>query len=136
MILLDSNVVIDLLGATGTYHEWARRAVRNQRGQQLCVNSVIASEIAVRMTGFEQLQACLAAFDLKWADLSLAASWRAAQAHAQYLRNNGRQRVVLPDLLIGAHAAVEGARVLTRDPRRFRTYFPELDLITPETDND
>jgi hypothetical protein len=136
MILLDSNVIIDLLGSTGEFQAWAKETVRRLRGDRLFVNSVVASEIAVRMQDIEQLRNCLAVFDLHWADMSLSVSWRAARAHAQYLHNNGKQRAILPDLLIGAHAAVEEARVMTRDPRRFRTYFPELELITPENEHD
>lgn len=63
-------------------------------------------------------------------------AFRAGRAFEAFIRNGGRRGVMLPDLLVGAHAATLGATVLTRDPRRFRTYFPEVELITPETEND
>ena len=132
MILVDSNVAMDALNPQATHHEWSTLRLLDIRGEDPFINHVVVAELSVRATSFEQLEMMLSALDLPIHPLDDSIAWRAGQAFADWIDNGGRRGALLPDFLIGAHASVTGARVLTRDPRRFRSYFPELDLILPE----
>lgn len=136
MILVDSNILIDAIEPHSAFHAWSSEQLVAANAVGGFVNPIVVGEISPRFSLFEDLLGVLEACALPVRDITLDVSWRAGRAHLEWIRNGGRRGSLLPDLLIGAHAAVENACVLTRDPRRFRTYFPELELITPETEND
>lgn len=132
MILVDSNILIDAIDPHSPFHDWSSERLLGAIDAGGFINPIVVGEISPRFSVFDDLLAVLDSFALPVRDLSLDVSWRAGRAHLDWIRNGGRRGSLLPDLLIGAHAAVENARILTRDPRRFLTYFPELDLILPE----
>ncbi|WP_404480614.1 type II toxin-antitoxin system VapC family toxin [Novosphingobium sp. BL-52-GroH] len=136
MILVDSNILIDAIEPGAAYHDWSHEQLGRAIGEGAFIDPIVVGEISPRFSAFADLAAVLEALALPIKDLTLEVSWRAGRAHLEWLRNGGRRGSLLPDLLIGAHAVVENARILTRDPRRFRTYFPELDLILPEQTDD
>jgi len=109
-------------------------ADRVDRG--LFINAIVVAEIGSRFATLEDLDDALREISLPVVELSTHASWLAGRAYLEWVRNGGRRGALLPDLLIGAHASAEGATVLTRDSRRFRTYFPQLELIVPDIDDD
>ena len=136
MILVDSNILIDAIEPRSPDHVWSSTQLSLAIGSGAFINPIVVGEVSPRFSAFEDMLGVLDTFAVPVRDLTLEVSWRAGQAHLEWIRNGGRRGSLLPDLLIGAHAAVENACILTRDPRRFRTYFPELNLITPETTDD
>ncbi len=134
MILIDSNVLIDIIEPLSPYHAWssAQFAMAVESGG--FINPIVVGEISPRFSTLEDLLDVLGTFAVPIKEITVDVAWRAGRAHLAWIRNGGRRGSLLPDLLIGAHAAVEGAAVLTRDPRRFRSYFPDVTLITPENE--
>lgn len=136
MILVDSNILIDAIEPGSPFHDWSSDRLLQAVEEGAFIDSIVVGEIAPRFSTFADLVGVLDSFALPVRDITLDVAWRAGRAHLAWIRNGGRRGSLLPDLLIGAHAVVENARILTRDPRRFRTYFPELDLILPEQTDD
>lgn len=136
MILIDSNILIDALEPESLHHGWSLDRLTNSLRRGAFINTIVASEISPRFLTLEDLAITLESLAIPVRDLTLSAAWLAGRAYLTWIRNGGRRGTILPDILIGAHASSENASVLTRDPRRFRTYFPELELITPETHDD
>ena len=99
----------------------------------LVINPVIWSELAASPLSEQQLSLSLDWLDLKREPLSYDVAFRAGKAHLLYRRNGGQRERTLPDFFIGAHAAVRSHRLLTRDAIRYRSYFSDLDIISPET---
>jgi predicted nucleic acid-binding protein len=131
--LVDSNVLIDVLSGNAEWAEWSEGAIR-QAGAQgpLVINEVIYAEVSARYSRIEVFDRELAADIFQREHTPWPAAFLAGKAFVEYRRRGGRRRSPLPDFFIGAHAAVAGLRLLTRDPGRYRTYFPTLDLIAPE----
>lgn len=136
MILVDSNVAIDVLDSSSDFHDWAVDQIADASNEGCFFNHIVVAELAVRAQSTDELGRMLGVLGIPIDPLDNEVSFRAGQAFKAWIMNGGRRAALLPDFLIGAHASVRKARVLTRDPRRFRTYFPELELILPETDND
>jgi len=97
----------------------------------LAINPVIYAEISMSFSTLEALDDVVVTMALELREIPRPALFLAAKAYAQYRRRGGTKLQVLPDFFIGAHAAVEGWPLLTRDASRFRTYFPTLDIVTP-----
>lgn len=99
----------------------------------MIINQIIFSEFSLRFRSLDEVEDALPPDEFRREGLPWSAAFAASRAFALYRRDGGRREMVLPDFLIGAHAAIRGYSLLTRDLRRFRTYFPTVDLITPET---
>ncbi|HET7293201.1 MAG TPA: type II toxin-antitoxin system VapC family toxin, partial [Vicinamibacteria bacterium] len=132
VILVDTNVFVDVWSHDPTWAAWSEQMLaRAAEAGPLAVNPIIYAELCL---GFEEesgLDETLADAGIKRLPLPYQATWPAARAFAAYRKRGGRRHAPLPDFFIGAHAVVEGLTLLTRDPRRYRTYFPELRLIAP-----
>lgn len=100
-------------------------------GSKLIINPVIYGEVSIRFEAIEDLDAALPASMFNREAIPFEAAFLAGKAFAAYRRRAGVKISPLPDFLIGAHAAIRGYRLLTRDTARYRTYFPRLQLITP-----
>jgi predicted nucleic acid-binding protein len=132
-ILVDSNILLDMLGG-GEGIGWTRgKLVRHGAESDLVVNPIVWSEIGARYASEEELEDALKGLELEREPLPFAAAWRAGRAHALYRSRGGARERTLPDFLIGAHAEVAGHALLTRDPARYRSYFPDIDIIAPDT---
>jgi predicted nucleic acid-binding protein len=129
---VDSSVLLDVFTEDPTWLAWsqAQLTAAAQRGA-LVLNAVVLAEIAPRFSRVEALRASLPSMAIV-ESIPLAASFLAGHAHADYRRAGGRREAILPDFLIGAHAAVSGRRLLTRDLRRVATYIPGAVLIKPD----
>lgn len=132
MVLVDTNVLIDVLQDDPRWAEWSIGQLRAQaRIQQLAINAVIYAEISLSFSTLEALDEVVQTLGLHVREIPRPALFLAAKAFAQYRSRGGSRQQVLPDFFIGAHAAVEGWPLLTRDASRFRTYFPTLEVVTP-----
>ncbi len=132
MLLVDTNVLVDVLQDDP---QWATCSIGQLRAQasvhQLAINPIVYAEISLSFSTLEGLDAAVSTLGLVMRDVPRPALFLAAKAFAQYRKRGGSRPQVLPDFFIGAHAAVEGWPLLTRDARRFRTYFPTLEVIAP-----
>jgi predicted nucleic acid-binding protein len=133
VILVDTNVLVDVLTDAPNWAEWSIIALRNQSADQpLIINEVVYAELAVRITSEAELDAALATLRVRLERIPKSALFRAGKAFRDYRRMGGTRTGVLPDLFIGAHAEISGLPLLTRDVRRYRTYFSGVKLIAPE----
>ena len=132
IVLVDSNVLLDVLTDD---ENWGNRSAgalaRATSTASLAVNPIIYAEVSVGFVRIEELDEALPAEDYIRLALPWAAAFLAGKCFVRYRRAGGPRRSPLPDFYIGAHAAVSGLRLLTRDARRYRTYFPQLDVMTP-----
>lgn len=132
-VLVDSNIFLDMFQG-GPASGWSRsNLVREGSVAALVVNPVIWSEISVRFPTEADLAESLAGLAVHKAQIPYEAAFAAGKAHLAYRQNGGSHDRTLPDFLIGAHAQVAGHRLLTRDATRYRSYFPDLDIIAPDT---
>lgn len=132
MTLVDSNVVIDVLTADPVWLDWSAHALRTAQDQGApCISDVTFAELSARYTSEHELQRDLGTLALRLERTPQAALFLAGRAFAEYRGAGGPRTSLLADLFIGAHAEAAGLPILTRDPRRFRAYFPSVTLITP-----
>jgi predicted nucleic acid-binding protein len=130
----DSNVLLDVIGRPTDWAAWSIRQLKYcYETGTLVLNQVVYAEIARELDSREALDLTLERLRIEKEQVPFEACFSAGQAHRAYRRNGGRRERVLPDFLIGAHAAHGGYRVLTRDAQRYRAYFPEVDVIAPDT---
>lgn len=132
MTLIDTNVLLDVLTGDARWLPWsnAQLDAAAVRGD-LIINDVVFAELSVGYRTIEALEAVLAEVRLIVAPMPRAALFLAAKVFQRYRASGGSRTGVLPDFFIGAHAATMGVPLLTRDARRYRTYFPRLELVTP-----
>jgi predicted nucleic acid-binding protein len=131
-VLVDSNVILDVATEDSRWYGWSSRQLHEASEQHtLVINPVIYAEVSIAFERIEDLDATLPADFFRREPLPWEAAFLAGKCLLRYRRAQGRQRSPLPDFFIGAHAAVRGMALLTRDVRRYRTYFPRLQLITP-----
>ena len=131
MVLVDSDVLIDVLTDDPVWHEWSsEQLTRLGNSRQLAINPLIFAEISMAFPDQAQLDAALPA-TLVRLPLPESAAFMAGRAFLQYRRRGGTRRSPLPDFYIGAHAAAEGHAIVTRDAVRYRTYFPDVAVIAP-----
>jgi len=131
-ILVDSNVLLDLMTEDAKWFAWSAAAVERAADRfRLVINPIIYAEVSVRYSRIEDLDATLprAMFDRE--ALHYEAAFLAGKSFLSYRRRGDAKRSPLPDFFIGAHAAIAGYQLLTRDAARYRTYFPKLTLIAP-----
>lgn len=131
-VLVDSNVLLDIATDDPRWADWSSRAVEAAaHSARLVINPVIYAEVSVGFDRIEDLDQSLPASIYRREPLPFDAAFLAGKAFLVYQRRGGQKWTPLPDFYIGAHAAIAGYRLLTRDAKRYRTYFPTLELICP-----
>jgi hypothetical protein len=132
MILVDTNVLIDVLEDDP---QWAGCSIGQLRAQaqvhELAINPIVYAELSLAFERWEQLDAAVGQLALEFEEIPRSALFLAGKAFARYRAAGGARTTVLPDFLIGAHAAVRAMPILTRDPRRYAAYFPTVRVIAP-----
>jgi len=130
--LVDSNVIIDYLNLDGEWADWSA-AMLSKAAEQgaVAINPVIYAEVSATYSSIEDVETALPHEYFVRATLPWEAAFLAGRSYREYRRRGGAKRSPLPDFYIGAHAAVTGMTLLTRDARRYRTYFPKLKIIAP-----
>lgn len=133
MLLVDTNILIDVLQDDRAWADWSIAQLRAQaQVHALAINPVIYAELSLSFDSYEALDAALAGMDLTVAELPRPALFLAGKAFVRYRREGGARQNVLSDFFIGAHAAVQDWPLLTRDVKRYRNCFPTVRLIAPE----
>ncbi|WP_275784905.1 type II toxin-antitoxin system VapC family toxin [Pararhizobium gei] len=132
--LVDTNVLVDVAVRDPNWLNWSRaHLLAAAKLGALVINPVVYAEFSVRYSHIEDVDRLLPEAEYSRENLPWTAAFAAGAAFRKYrLAGGGRERV-MPDFLIGAHAAIRGHTLLTRDPKGYRAYFPLVDLITPET---
>lgn len=137
MILIDSNVVIDILNRDPAWFDWSMvRLERAAAAGPLAINPVVVAEAAPRFGNLEAFITTMKDLGIDHLPLDADAAFHAGAAFQRYrqARPTTASKAILADFLIAGHAQALNATVLTRDPRFYSSYFPDLTLITPETD--
>jgi len=131
-MLVDTNVLVDVLENDPDWADWSIAQLRAQsRVFQLVINPIIYSELSLAFSTVEALEQVLDKMELRMLEIPRPALFLAGKAFVQYRRSRGIKSNVLGDFFIGAHAAVSGLPVLTRDTRRYKNYFPTVRLVAP-----
>ncbi len=132
MILVDSNVIIDVASGDRVWRDWSRSALAKAAdSDEIAINPIIYAEISAGFATIQSLDAHLGDGAFRRLPLPYEAGFIAGRAFVDYRRRGGQRASPLPDFYIGAHAAVAGLSLLTRDPRRYASYFPRVRLISP-----
>ena len=132
-LLVDSNILLDMFTDDLVWSEWSESMLARYSGtHSLYINSVIYSEISIGFARIEELEEVLAEGGIAMHPIQKEALFLAGKVFLQYRRAKGNKRSPLPDFYIGAHAAVAGMALLTRDVARFQSYFPSVDVISPK----
>jgi predicted nucleic acid-binding protein len=132
--LVDTNVLLDLVTDDQRWADWSVAQLESASlAGPLVINDVVYAELAVRYDRIEDLDEFLDEASLEMAPMPRAALFLAGKVFTRYRRAGGSRTGVLPDFFIGAHAAVSQLSLLTRDVSRYRTYFPSLRLIAPDS---
>jgi hypothetical protein len=131
-VLVDSNIIIDIAEADPHWHAWSATTLGQLADHVvLVINPIIYAEVSVGFTSPQELEAVIGTDIFRREPLPWDAAFLAGRCFQLYRRRGGARRSPLPDFFIGAHAAVLGYRLLTRDPARYRSYFPTVQLIAP-----
>lgn len=131
--LVDSNIILDLIDE-GEWTEWSNAKLQKAASEgQIILNPVIYAEASSKFVFQADFESMIRLAGIMREDFPWDASYIAGQAHLLYRRRGGTRERTLPDFLVGAHAFAKGHTLLTRDARRYREYFPDLDIIAPDT---
>jgi len=131
-VLVDSNVLFDILTEDRRWQSWSSAALQRAANDgRVIINPIVYGEICVGFETIEEADEAVPASLFEREAIPYEAAFLAGKAYAAYRRRAGIKTSPLPDFYIGAHAAVGGYRLLTRDVSRYRTYFPKLTLIAP-----
>jgi predicted nucleic acid-binding protein len=132
VVIIDTNVLVDVLEDDPDWAEWSTGRMRElSKIHELAINPVIYAELSLTFDAIEELDAALSDMELKFMELPRPALFLAGKAFVRYRKQSGAKTNVLSDFFIGAQAAVMGCAILTRDTRRYRSYFPTVALLPP-----
>lgn len=131
-VLVDSNVLLDIFTEDPQWEAWSAEALAQCADTSvLVINPTIYAEVSIRFARIEELDEALPLTDFQRVPLPWEAAFLAGKCFLAYRKRGGARRSPLPDFYVGAHAAVADMALLTRDPARYRTYFPKVHLIAP-----
>jgi len=130
--LVDTNVLFDFLTEDSEFFDWSAAMLEQaSNAGTVAINQVVYAEVSIRYSTVEELNDDLSVDYFARLSIPWEAAFLAGRAFARYKRQGGTRRSPLPDFFIGAHAAVTGMTLLTRDARRYRAYFPKLKIVAP-----
>jgi predicted nucleic acid-binding protein len=133
VVLVDSSVLLDVLTEDPRWARWSSAALERCAEQgDLAINPIVYAEVSIRFARIEELDEVLPEAAFRRLPLPWEAAFLAGKCFVRYRRRGGARRAPLPDFYIGAHAAVSGLALLTRDTSRYRSYFPALEVIGPD----
>jgi len=128
--LVDSNIILDVLTEDARWYAWSSNALAQCANEgPLYINPIIYAEVSIGVATIEEMEEVLPSESFPRLPIPLEAAFLAGKAFLRYRKRKGAKITPLPDFFIGAHAAVAGLQLLTRDSRRYRTYFPCVKII-------
>ena len=130
IVLVDTNVILDVFEDDPRWADWSQEQMSRLVGR-ITVNPLIYTELCYQAPAMEKVEHMLSTLGLGFGDMPREALYLAAQAFKDYRQRGGTKTAPLADFFIGAHATALGIPILTRDPTRYRSYFPDVELITP-----
>ena len=130
-VLVDSNVILDMVKQDAVWLDWSRAALEHHADSGPLANAMIYAELCTAADSSADVDTLLESMSMEVSAIPRQALFLAAKAHLAYRRQGGTRTTGLPDFFIGAHAEVLGIPILTRDPGRYKTYFPHVALISP-----
>ena len=130
-VLIDTNVILDIVIDDATWAQRADEALRKHRNEGLFINPVIYAELCTGAPVQDYVDEAMADLQLDYQEIPRTGLFLASKAYKRYRSNGGNKTSPLPDFFIGAHAGVLGCPIITRDLKRYRTYFPTVELVTP-----
>jgi hypothetical protein len=130
---VDSNIILDIVTEDRRWFEWSSATLsRLAENHTLAINPIIYAEVSIGFERIEEVEAVMAPEFFRRLPLPWEAAFLAGKCFQRYRRKGGKKRSPLPDFFIGAHAAVAGMALLTKDKTRYQTYFPKLQIIRPK----
>jgi predicted nucleic acid-binding protein len=133
MLLVDSNVILDVVCDDPGWARWSREQMRARSlVHPLAINGIVYAEVSIAFKSMDRLDKALDALGLRVLEIPRPALFLAGKAFLKYRRQGGTKQSILADFMVGAHAAVAGVPVLTRDGQRYRSYFPTVEVISPD----
>jgi predicted nucleic acid-binding protein len=133
VLLVDTNVLLDVFEDDPAGVDWSVRQLRAQsQAHELVINPTIYAELSLAFDSVKALDEAIEGMGLSFQELPRPALFLAGRAFVKYRKDGGAKGNVLADFFIGAHAAVLSCSILTRDARRYRNYFPTVQLLTPD----
>ena len=133
MTFVDSCILIDIFNDDAQWKSWSVDQVSRALPRGLCINAIVYAEVSGSFATQQDVSAAIRRGRLDIKDIPMEAAYLAANAFKRYRQNKGQSKTALPDFFIGAHAQILSCPLLTRDSQRFATYFPDVQLITPDT---
>ncbi len=131
-VLVDSNVLLDIFTRDKHWYSWSSETIAAQAEKEiLCINPLIYSEVSIGFARIEEVEEALPHTYFRREEIPYEAAFLAGKCFLQYRKRGGKKRSPLPDFYIGAHAAVQNWKLITRDSTRYTTYFPALSLVSP-----
>jgi predicted nucleic acid-binding protein len=131
-VLVDSNVLIDVATRDARWYDWSASELHRLANETaLVINRLIYAEVSISFARIEEVENALPTSLFRRENIPYEAAFLAGKAFLTYRRRGGARSAPLPDFMIGAHAAVSGLRLLTRDPARYRSYYPTVEVIGP-----
>lgn len=130
----DSNIVLDLVSSDSPFNVWSRRQLEEcANAGQLVTNAIVFAESSASFSAWQDAALIFDELEIVFEDITKNVAHLAGQVHADYRKRGGQRERTLPDFFIGAHASLHKYRILTRDASRYRTYFPGVEVIAPDT---
>ena len=130
--LVDTNIIADVLTDDPRWREWSQDQLEARRSEGLAINPVVFAELSIPAADVAEVEDVLGQFELELWEIPRAALFSAGKAFARYRAKGGTRSAPLPDFFIGAQAEALSVPLITRDPSRYRTYFPRVELIAPK----
>jgi len=129
---IDTNAILDVTTHDPIWNQWSSHVINQHAPGGLFINPFVYTELCIGAESSEEVDAVITKLRLSYVELPSSALFLAAKAFREYRSRGGTKRSPLPDFFIGAHAKALGFSLITRDVKRYRTYFPEVPLITPD----
>jgi len=131
-ILVDSCVLLDLFTDDENWADWSEATLEKySQTNTLYINSIVYTEISIGFDRVEEVENAIDALGIKVLELPREALFLTGKAYLKYRKNKGTKTLPLPDFFIGAHASVSQFWLVTRDVAKYKTYFPQVNLIHP-----